>query len=355
MIPISICIITKNEEKNIGKCLAPLMPYGFEIIVVDTGSTDRTREIAAAYTGHIYDFKWIDDFSAARNFSLQKASHNYVLVLDSDEFLSDIDLDGLYKGIKENPHSVGMLLRNNQYTSNGIVTNYPDRVERLFHKECYHYEQPIHEQVVNNKSGYAYDRFDIPLVVEHSGYLGTEEELRQKMERNNTLLFKELKTQPDNPYIYFQIAQSYNMVYDYENSYQYYSKAFALNTNPNEPWARMMMPAFINSMRHTGRLQEACALLEPVYHTFADNADFFCAMGRLYLDAGKPLQAMMEFVKAVNCPVAYEEGANTFIPYSNMGCINEMLGNLPAAIDFYKRCGDFPGTKNRLRELGVEN
>ena len=67
MIPISVCIIAKNEEKNIERCLSSLTPYGFEIVLVDTGSNDKTKELAANYTNCIYDFKWNDDFSTARN------------------------------------------------------------------------------------------------------------------------------------------------------------------------------------------------------------------------------------------------------------------------------------------------
>ena len=70
MHPISVCIIAKNEESYIEKCLAALKPYDFEIILVDTGSTDRTKDIAARYADKVLDFVWINDFSAARNFSL---------------------------------------------------------------------------------------------------------------------------------------------------------------------------------------------------------------------------------------------------------------------------------------------
>ena len=66
---ISVCSIVRNEEKNIAKMLSSVQKYGFEIIVVDTGSTDRTKEIAAKYTDRIYDFEWVDDFSAARNYA----------------------------------------------------------------------------------------------------------------------------------------------------------------------------------------------------------------------------------------------------------------------------------------------
>ncbi len=94
---LSICIITKNEEQNIDRCLKALAPYGLETIVVDTGSTDRTKQIAARYTDRLYDFPWCDDFSAAKNFAIEKASHSYVLVLDSDEFAEQLDLPTLEK------------------------------------------------------------------------------------------------------------------------------------------------------------------------------------------------------------------------------------------------------------------
>ena len=78
MHPISVCIIAKNEENRIEKCLASIQPYDFEIVVVDTGSTDRTKEIASKYADKVLDFVWCDDFAAARNFSLQAASNNWI-------------------------------------------------------------------------------------------------------------------------------------------------------------------------------------------------------------------------------------------------------------------------------------
>lgn len=356
MVPISVCIITKNEEVNIEKCLAPLMPYGFEIVVVDTGSTDRTKEVAAKYTDKIYDFEWCDDFSAARNFSLSKASHNYVLILDSDEFLVDLDLDGLYKALEEHPKDVGMLLRNNYYDSNGKETNFPDRVERLFHKRYYFYEFCIHEQVTSVKTkGTIFERYDIPLTVDHVGYNNNSEAARRaKVERNNKLLFKEIEKNPNDPYFYFQIGQSYNFISDYENAYIYYKKAFELPLITDQLWVQMMATAYINSMTQTGRAQEAVLFFEQCYDVFATSANFYNSMGVAYLNINEPLKAMMEFIKAVQCPVAREVGSNTFIPYSNMGLVNEMLGNTAAAIDFYRKCGDYPPALERLHALGVE-
>ncbi|MDE7327788.1 MAG: glycosyltransferase family 2 protein, partial [Lachnospiraceae bacterium] len=119
MTPISLCIIGKNEEQHIENCLSPLASFPFEVVYVDTGSTDRTKALAARHGVKIYDFKWIDDFSAARNFALERASHEYVLFLDCDEYLAELDLAGLSSALEAHPQDVGLLLRNNCYEANG--------------------------------------------------------------------------------------------------------------------------------------------------------------------------------------------------------------------------------------------
>ena len=78
---LSICIITKNEEENIERCLQSFQKYDFELVVVDTGSTDQTKNIAYKYTSHVYDFEWCDDFAAAKNYAVSKASEEYVMVI----------------------------------------------------------------------------------------------------------------------------------------------------------------------------------------------------------------------------------------------------------------------------------
>lgn len=87
MISISLCMIVKNEEKVLGRCLSCLCGLVDEMVIVDTGSSDRTKEIAAQYTDKIYDFQWVDDFAAARNFAFSKASGDYIYSADADEIL----------------------------------------------------------------------------------------------------------------------------------------------------------------------------------------------------------------------------------------------------------------------------
>mgnify|MGYP001142446958 CR=1 FL=1 len=191
---LSICIITKNEEQNIDRCLKALAPYGLETIVVDTGSTDRSKQIAARYTDRLYDFPWCDDFSAAKNFAIEKASHSYVLVLDSDEFVEQLDLSALEKQIAAHPGAVGRIRRRNVFHRNGEEQENREWINRIFAKEYFHYEGRIHEQVTplrGAESGYR--TYETPVVILHTGYDLPEQQKKEKAERNIRLLEQELK------------------------------------------------------------------------------------------------------------------------------------------------------------------
>lgn len=354
--PISVCMIAKNEEKHIEKCLAALRSHGtkaaeLEIVIADTGSADRTKEIAAKYADKVLDFAWVNDFSAARNYVISQASHDYILSLDCDEIVTELDFDRLAILIKQYPQAVGRIAIDNHYFSNQTDTVYRDRLGRFFHRGFFRFDAPIHEQIVHKQAGARYESYDAPIAVDHVGYLGSIEALRPKVERNNTLLFQELEKDPDNPYLYFQIGQSYNMIYDYENSYKYYKEALNYDVNPEEEWVQMMIIAYANSLLHTGREAEALQL-EAVYDAFATTADFLCVMGRVYLANGQYVKAMMEFVKAIHCPVARENGVNSFLPTYNIGLINEMMGDIPTALTHYRNCGDFPMALEKIAELG---
>lgn len=89
MITISTCMIVKNEERVLARCLDCVKSFSDEIIIIDTGSTDRTKEIAAAYTDKLYDFEWCNDFAAARNFSFSKATMDYIYIADADEIIDE--------------------------------------------------------------------------------------------------------------------------------------------------------------------------------------------------------------------------------------------------------------------------
>ncbi len=355
MTPISICVIMKNEEKHIETFLSSIKHFfkncPHEIVLVDTGSTDNTLSIARKYTDNIFHFKWIGDFSAARNFSLSCAVNDWILVLDCDEYVIEFDPKGLQEMINRYPGAVGMLSRKNHYEMNGTDSIYTDDVERFFNRKTFHYEAIIHEQVCT-RNGYNFMRFALPLVVDHCGYNGSPEELRKKVERNNELLFKMLEENPDDPYLYFQIGQSFNMIRDDEKACYYYGKGLEFDLNPKVEYVQMMVTAYGYALLHLERYDEALQF-QNIYDEFATTADFVCLMGLIYLRKGMIVQAMSEFLKATTFDRARTEGANSFIPTFNMGCINEVLGDIDTAVTLYKKCGNFKPALDRLKELGV--
>ena len=91
MKEISLCMIVRNEEEVIERCLKSICDLVDEIIIVDTGSTDKTKQIVSKYTDKIYDFEWVNDFAKARNYSFSKATKDYILWLDADDVILEED------------------------------------------------------------------------------------------------------------------------------------------------------------------------------------------------------------------------------------------------------------------------
>lgn len=150
MISISICMIVKNEERILERCLNSVADLAEEIIIVDTGSTDKTKEIAAKYTDKIYDFTWIDDFSAARNFAFSKATKDYIYSVDADEVL-DEENRIKFKTLKEVlPDEVDMvqMYYANQMAYDTVYNFDKEYRPKLFKRlRTFQWIEPIHETI----------------------------------------------------------------------------------------------------------------------------------------------------------------------------------------------------------------
>ena len=259
MLPISVCIITKNEEKYIETCLQNLKKYDWEIIVTDTGSTDRTLEICKKYTPHIYHFDWIDDFSAARNFCISKASNDWILSVDSDEYLTneqtDVELAKLLTSCISHPEYAGMvdIINPQSITPNSSTSVEP--VARFFHKKHYHFEGKIHEQLMpfnNNKPTYQ----KTPFTLYHEGYADSAT-LQKKALRNIELLKKDLESNPKDPYLYFQLGQSYFVMKDMDNAYAIFKKGLEYDVDTDVQYVRTMVESYGHSMLALKKYKEA--------------------------------------------------------------------------------------------------
>lgn len=150
MITISLCMIVKNEENVLERCIRPLIPLMDEIIIVDTGSTDRTREIALQFTDKVYDFAWTGNFSDARNFSFSKATMDYIYCADADEYMDPENVrkfEFLKRGLLPEIEIVQMYYTNQ--LSHNTVYNYDKELRAKLYKRVrtFKWINPIHECV----------------------------------------------------------------------------------------------------------------------------------------------------------------------------------------------------------------
>lgn len=147
MKTISLCMIVKNEENTLERCLQSVQNIVDEIIIVDTGSRDCTRQVASKFTNKIYDFQWIDDFSKARNYSFTMATKDYILWLDADDIIlpeDRIKLMNMKETLSSDVDAV-MMKYNTGFDSQGKVTfsYYRERLSKR--SRNFKWREPVHE------------------------------------------------------------------------------------------------------------------------------------------------------------------------------------------------------------------
>ena len=208
---ISACVILKNEEKNLPAWLDNAEEYADEIVLVDTGSTDKTLAIAQARGQKYYQYPWQDDFAAARNFTLAQATGDWVVFLDADELLKyPQSLRGLLARCQTRGErkTLSVPFQNVDADNSNIVLNTVNLV-RIFPKAVgYRYQGAVHEQLVDALGQVPETLYgDFPLTVVHTGYSGSI--IRAKLQRNLRLLDQELATTKTPEKYYFYLADCF--------------------------------------------------------------------------------------------------------------------------------------------------
>lgn len=349
MFPLSVCIIAKNEEAHIEECLKRLAPYDCEIVLTDTGSTDRTLAIAGRYTDHIYHFDWCDDFSAARNFCMKKASHNWILSLDCDEYIEELDLAALGRCMEHHPDAAGRILIRSRFTKDGQTTFEQTRVSRLADRRYFQFLGAVHEQL-EYRGTVVKKVYDAPVTILHVGYDDRETDMQEKSRRNIALLEAELAKEGPDPYLYYQLGQSYRRLGDSEKAFDCFDAGLSMEVDPALDYVKTMVESYGYTLLDLKRTGEALGLAE-LYETFAVRADFVFLMGLIYMNNGLFDDAVAEFKKSTSMEEFSVDGVNSFMANYNIGVIYECTGNVEEARIYYQKCGEYEPAKARLKVL----
>ena len=229
---LTIGMIVKNEEKWLDKCLSAIRPIldniDCELIITDTGSTDKTIEIARKYTDKVLHFDWCDDFSAARNYGLKKANGEWFMMLDADDIFRSCDniIHFFNSGEYKKYNAATYISRNIVKSNNGET--YTDilapRMVKL-HADT-QYEGEIHESLNTFAPPYK----NISDIADHYGYLYENEEARRrKFERNSALLLKRYEKEKDTtPMLFIQLYEAYMSVGEYNAALEYLEEGIDL-------------------------------------------------------------------------------------------------------------------------------
>lgn len=347
---LSVCIITKNESKNLEKCLSCLKKYDLDIVVVDTGSTDNSVEVAKKYTDSIFFFHWCDDFAAARNFAASKAKNDVIMMIDTDEFVEQLNFVQLKQLIIRNKKKVGRIHRNNSYVSDGIGMNSKEVINRIYDRRLYYYVGKVHEQITA-RDGRDYDTYIVPVYVEHSGYSGDKGEREKKADRNLKLLKEMLKTEGEDPYVLYQIGKSYYYKGQYQQAAEYFERTFDKELDPKLEYVIDMITSYGYALVNAGQAQRALDL-ECLSDEFSGSADFIFMMGIVYMQNAMFEQAVQNFLKAAAMPSCVVDGVNSYLAYYNAGVIYECLGDKKKALEYYKKCGQYKKAVEGIARIG---
>jgi glycosyltransferase involved in cell wall biosynthesis len=228
---ISLCMIVKNEERFLAECLASVRDVVGEICVVDTGSTDRTIEIAREFGAIVVERPWRDDFSWARNESLNLATRRWTLVLDADEEVSPESL-GLLRALRETPAdltAVYLQIRNLVDDESGMGSTMSHILPRIFPTSPrIRYKNVIHENVVLDGDTHL-AAIVSPILVLHKGYTKAILDGRSKNDRNKPLLERAIREASGDAFSWFNFGVSAIVAGDLDAGIEALERMFAMD------------------------------------------------------------------------------------------------------------------------------
>lgn len=281
-ITISLCMIVKNEEDSIVNCLDSVKDIVDEIIIVDTGSVDDTKAICSQYTDKIFDFEWIDDFAAARNFSFSKATMHYILWLDADDILLNEDREKFHRLKKTLDTSVDSVFMyyNVAKDEHNNVTLSSRRHRLVKRKNCFQWIGPVHEYLA--VSG---NILDCDIAITHNKI--KPHDSNRNLNIYQKRLAKGEKFTPRDLYYYANELSDHKK---YREAVKFYEKFLATD----QGWVEDNISAcghLADCYEDLGNQRKA---LKYIFHSFdydTPRAEFCCRLGWHFMQAEKFKQA----------------------------------------------------------------
>ena len=335
-------MIVKDEEEMLPRCLESVQGAVDEIIVVDTGSSDRSVAIAREYGASVVEFAWCDDFAAARNAGLERASGDWILFLDADEALEATAREQI-RSWTEVSGCDGLFLNIHNYTGSGQQGATVNPVLRLFRNHPEHrFKGRIHEQIAaaicERNPEAAFHITD--MVIHHYGYQTVVVERKDKVNRNVRLLQQAVVEEPDQPFHHYNLGVEYLRVGEAEQALDSFGKARKMIDPAVTSYAHLLLKYEVRCLEHLQRWQEALELVDAALELFPEYTDLMHHRAVCADALGEPEAAEIWLRKAIRQgppPAIFhtEEGMGTYQTWYLLGRLLEGKADLEGAVDAY--------------------
>lgn len=322
-LTVSLCMIVKDEEAMLGRCLGAVRDWVDEIVVVDTGSTDRTVEIAREHGARVLHHEWENDFAAARNVSFAAATGDWLLYLDADEVLVDGDGPRLRELLGRTWREALFLVETNHTgdLEDGTATTH-DAMRLFRNRPTRRFAGRLHEQI-QDVPGYLPERLEVSTVrIEHFGYLGEVRARKDKVTRNRDLIERQFAEGEDTPFLRFNLGMEHVAAGDVHAALPHLEIAWdRLREDPDRGaygFTPMLASHLVEVLRVAGRTQDAVRRALEVLELFPGFTDIVLQQAHAARLRGDVVRAEAHFracLEMGDAPSHYVAtvGAGTFV------------------------------------------
>lgn len=338
---LSLCMIVKNEEKFLSRCLTSVKNIVEEMIIIDTGSTDNTVDIAKSFGAKVYFYKWNNSFSDARNESLKYATKDWILIMDGDDEFCSEDIDKfkalLHSPLDENAIYFFETLNYCGYTidDNNISVNLNPRLFKNNHG--FQYEGRVHNQLVNTK--YNVQDISHPIRIYHYGYLQDVMNSKDKRSRNIPLLEEQLKQDPKNKYAYFNLGNEYYSSDNLEKALEHYYKAYE-DFNPYTGYGFILITRIVITNYALGQYDKGLEFADIGIKYFPKYTDLYFLKAMIYNQCNQPtleIKALEKCIELGDPPsdLKFLYGTGSYKAFYSLGNAYMKLKDYDTAYNYY--------------------
>lgn len=348
MSSISLCMIVKNEEDVLERCLESVQSVVDEIIIVDTGSCDSTIAIAKKFTDNIYHFTWCDDFAKARNYSFSKATKDYIMWLDADDIITlenQKRLIDLKKQLALEPHDIIMAKYHIRFDENDIPTYSYFRERIVKRDKNYQWISPIHE-VIDGHGKTLYSDFSI-----------SHKKIHPSDSNRNLRIFEKMKKNK----VHFDARQKFYYARElyYHHQDKKAIKEFETFLLDSRAWKENLISACLDLATIYFRNNQPHLALQTLFRSFEfdlPRGEVCCAIANYFFDTSLYTQAIFWYQRALEAKVDihnggfYDLNCYHFIPAIQLCLCYYYLNDIPTAIYYNELAGKSnPNEKHYLQ------